>query len=423
MSSEPSSERKRISVDQVRPGMYVVGLDQPWLETPFLCHQRLIKNQDDIEVLKRRGIREVVIDPARGADVAPAPAADRAPSQTDGAGLSADSARGAGKSSSAAENAFEAFARELDACQLIQQQALAAAESIFDGAMTGAPVSAQVAEKVVVDLLETIARSPEANLLLVQMRRFKEDLAMHGINVCVLSLVVNAVEAIAADAVALGLGALLHDVGETRLPRNLLHKMAGLTPTEERLIERHPALGEQLLAQCRDLPPEARRIVVEHHERLDGSGYPRHARAGDISPLSQIVALADLYDAMLSGRRRSVLQPIDALRQLFVLGQSGAFERNLVEHVIRSLGVYPVGTLVQLNTGERGIVVAANHRDTLKPTLRIITSRLGGVLRHGPIVSLAESGEERRIVGALNPIKEGINPLAFLKPAPEKAEV
>lgn len=403
--------------------MYVVSLDQPWLETPFLCHQRRIKSQEDIDVLKRRGIREVVIDTARGVDVVFSEPAREEPSQTRVAESAADAARDGGKTSSAAEIAFDSFLREIDTCQLIQQQALAAAESIFDGVGTGAPVSAQVAEKVVVDLLETISRSPEANLLLMQMRRFKKDLAAHGLNVCILSLVVNAVEEVAADAVALGLGALLHDVGETRLPKNLFHKMAGLTPMEQRLVERHPALGAQLVSDCRDLPPEARRIVLEHHERADGSGYPQQAHGGDISPLSQIVAITDLYDDMLCGRRGPVLQPMDALRQLFMLGQSGTLERDLVERVIRSIGVYPVGTVVELNTGERGIVIAVNRADTLKPTLRIITSRVGGLLRHGPIVHLADAGEQRRIVGALNPIKEGIDPLAFLKPAPESARV
>lgn len=423
MSTAQSNERKRISIDQVRPGMYVVSLDQRWLETPFLCHQRRIKSQEDIDALKRRGIREVVIDPARGSDVVCAEPAREEPAQAHGPESAAEASGDGGRPSSSAESAFDSFAREIEACQLIQQQALAAAESIFDGVSTGAPVSAQVAQKVVVDLSETISRSPEANLLLTQMRRFKEDLAAHGLNVCVLSLVVNAVEKVTSDAVALGIGALLHDVGETRLPKNLLHKMAGLTPMEQRLVERHPALGAQLLGGCRDLPPETQRIVLEHHERTDGSGYPRQVRGDDISSLSQIVAITDLYDDMLCGRRGPVLQPIEALRQLFVFGQSGALDGDLVGRVIRSIGIYPVGTVVELNTGERGIVVAVNRRDALKPTLRIITSRLGGLLRHGPIVHLAAAGEQRHIVGALNPIKEGIDPLAFLKPAPESARV
>jgi len=160
------------------------------------------------------------------------------------------------------------------------------------------------------------------------------------------------------------------------------------------------------------------RIVTEHHERVDGLGYPSGAAGPQISAFSQIVAITDTYDDILTGRKLSPLQPLEVLRQLYMQGNSGVFDRGLVEQVIRCLGVYPAGSLVELNTGERGIVIAANRNDSLKPTLRIISSRDGLTLSNGPIVNLfeADTGSiERRIIRALDPGKERVNPFAFLK--------
>jgi HD-GYP domain-containing protein (c-di-GMP phosphodiesterase class II) len=310
---------------------------------------------------------------------------------------------------------------ELRAARVIHNEALAVAQNMFDGALGGGPVKSEGAKKVVTDLMSSIARSPEANLLLMQMRRFQKDLFSHAVNVCVLSLVVGVLEDFDIDVAGLGVGALLHDIGETRLPRNLIRKKDGFTNAERRLVEQHPMLGAMLLEQNLDLAPCARQIVLEHHERIDGSGYPLGVRAGNLSLAGQIVAITDAYDEMLSGRNQAVLQPVEVLRQLFVQSNAGALDRELVERIIRCLGVYPIGSLVELNTGERGIVVAANRTDTLKPTLRIVMSSNGLIHSSGPIVSLADTKSgalQRRIVGSLDPGKERIDPMAFLKLAP-----
>jgi HD-GYP domain-containing protein (c-di-GMP phosphodiesterase class II) len=186
-------------------------------------------------------------------------------------------------------------------------------------------------------------------------------------------------------------------------------------------VEQHPQLGALLVQQSEEIPPIARRIILEHHERIDGSGYPNRIRGEEISLQSQVVAITDLYDDMLSGRNQAVLQPTEVLRQLFVQSNAGALDRGVVERIIRCLGVYPVGSLVEFNTGEQGIVVAANRADSLKPTVRIVTSRNGLVQSNGPIISLADARPdepERRIVGALDPGRERIDPMAFLKLAP-----
>jgi len=417
--------KKQITISELKPGMYVVGLDRSWFQTPFLFHRKLIKDAAEIEMFKLHGIREVVIDVSEGADsepplhsepdeltgaqrpdvAAPTPAAEAA-SPKNGAQAQAKTL---------AEKVFRPLTRELKVARTIHDEALALARRIFDGVGSGAPVHSPAARKVVTDLLSSITRSPEANLMLAQMRRFQNDLMTHAVNVCVLSLVVATMERLDNSITALGLGAMLHDVGKTRLPRNLIRRPSGYTEQERRLMERHPTLGATILRQSENIPELAQRIAAEHHERIDGSGYPCGIRGAEIALPSQLVAITDLYDNMLSGRYRPPLQPIEVLRQLYLQSNAGALDRGLIEKVIRCLGVYPIGSLVELNTGERGIVIAANRADSLKPTLRIVSSADGAAEPHGPIVNLAEShsdSTERRIFRALDPAKEQLDVMA-----------
>ena len=425
MTTEHLTTRKRIPIERIKPGMFVVGFDRSWLETPFLFHRKLIKSDADIETLKRHGIHEVEIDTAYGVDLAvDNESLDRSEYHAGSSGDVAPlTAAQSSRKPSEAEIAFQPLAKELTAAQSIHAEAMGAAKTIFDGVRGGAPVKRAVAEEVVQTLGASILRSPEASLLLMQMRRFDQDLFTHAVNVCVLSLVLNASEGIGADPVSLGLGALLHDIGESRLPGNLLRKHDSFTEAELRLVERHAEFGWELLSSG-DFADEVCRIALEHHERLDGSGYPHKINGGSIAFASQVVAITDVYDDMMSGRNQPLLPPVDVLRWLFLQGNAGAFERRLVEKMIRCLGVYPVGSLVELSSGERAIVVAANPQDALKPTVRIITSGLGFMQKHGPVVGLADadSGEvERRIVKALNPRKERIDPMAYLHLAPALA--
>ncbi|MGZ8496164.1 MAG: HD-GYP domain-containing protein, partial [Candidatus Binatia bacterium] len=320
---------------------------------------------------------------------------------------------------SAAELAFQPLARELENARAIHDEALTLAQTIFDGVGGGSRIDGKIAAQAVMQLQASIMRSPEASLLLMQMRRFQTDLFTHAVNVCVLSLVVALAEDLGDDIATLGMAALLHDIGETRLPRALLHKTNNFTDSEANLLKQHPALGAALLAQAPGIAPMAQSIVLAHHERIDGSGYP--SGGADLSLYSQIVALTDSYDDMLSGRNQVALQPTEVLRQLYLQANSGSADRALVEKVIRSLGVYPIGSVVELNTGERGVVVATSRLAALKPVVRVIMSRSGLIQFNGPVIGLADVAKdaiERRIVAVLDPVKERIDPLVFMRLAP-----
>ena len=205
MDTEQLSTRKRVLISQLKPGMYVVSLDQSWFQTPFYVHRRLIKNAEEIAQLKKLGVREVVIDISQGADIESpitAPAAAR---------VSTTASQPTERSIPLHETALQPLVKEIETAKTIHAEALAGAQRIFDGIGGGSPLSSPIAKKVVTTLLESITRSPEANLLLTQMRRFEHDLFTHAVNVCVLCLVVGTLDGFDSEISALGLGALLHE--------------------------------------------------------------------------------------------------------------------------------------------------------------------------------------------------------------------
>lgn len=416
MTFQKSNAKKRIPLRQLKPGMYVVQLDRAWIHTPFLFNSKQIKDARDIELLAKHGICEVVIDTERGADAEPPKTDPNHEWALEERGKTTELAAGS-KGRLRYERVLEPLIQEISAAKGIHQEALTTAQSVFDGVGRGSALNSPAAKQTVTSLLSSVTRSPEANLLLTQMRRFQNDLFTHAVNVCVLSMVVGTLEGFTEEISELGLGALLHDVGQVRLPRNLIRKSDRFTEQERRLLEQHPVLGGAILEQADNISPAAKKIVIEHHERLNGTGYPLKAGEHAISALSQIVAITDAYDAMITGRNGVLQKPIDVLRELYLEANAGAFDRNLVEKVIRSLGVYPVGSLVELNTGERGIVLAANRKDTLKPTIRLVLTRDGLPLSRGPVLSLGEAESAaigRRILRSLDPGKERIDIMRHL---------
>ncbi|MGC3973804.1 MAG: DUF3391 domain-containing protein [Nitrospira sp.] len=399
---------KRISIDQLTVGMFIAGLDQPWYRTPFLIHKWLVSDCNDIVQLKRHGIEIVTIDTDRGLDVgavpvaapeAPAPVLE--PSQASSETLDAPARRHSSHAAAAAT----------------YRGAMEAIERVFTEVEAGQPPKLAALKPVVSRLLQQIIEQPEAMMIqfcLDKMRRFDGTLATHGIDVCVLTLLL-AVEnsCTESEMEALGLGALLHDIGFVRLPRNLYRKTSPLTEQEQVLMRQHPQLAATVLSKIDSLPGTVFQIIAQHHEFQDGSGFPKLVKPGGLSPLAQLMALADTYDDLVTSRYgRAPLLPHDAIRQLFVLGAKGRYDKNLVEVAIKMLGVYPLGSLIKLNTNECAVVIGLNHEDRLRPRIRIIRGP-DGEIQHPPIDSdlqnQAVDQPARTILRALDPGQEQID--------------
>lgn len=403
------SKLKHISIDDLTPGMYVVGVDVPWYRTPFLSHKRLIEDTTVIDTMRRCGIRTVTIDPRKGKDVAGKPSIDGNDGQDEKDAAASDSIGATSLDQADSASAFYIAAEE-------------AIERMFDQLMQGGPPPSAVAKAAVAKIMRWILNDREAmmtQLAVRKIKRFDHSLTAHALDTCILSLAVSVEYGLDQDTqTLLGTGALLHDAGYLRLPRNLVRNRHECTGQERALLEQHPRLGITVLAECDDVHDEVKRIVAEHHERMDGSGFPEGRRGLDISRLAQIVGIVDWYDGMVSRRGgRPAMLPNDAVRRLFLSGKEGRFEAALIETTVRIVGVYPIGSLVLLNTGEQAIVVGLNPEARLKPKVLIIKGPRGeAYLKPHPVDLAAPSGGEAVpvIARALDPAHEFVNIALYL---------
>jgi putative nucleotidyltransferase with HDIG domain len=493
---------KTIRVDQLKPGMFIVGMDQPWYRTPFLLHKRLIRHTKEIDLLRQHGIREVKIDPGQGLDVEPNPSenapppahmqetvsalqpslarkpassekppqpasdAERKAAQPQSPGTQKDtppldrrvtaaapqpshavqpaSPKAAPQPASSAEPSTAqplppvtqedaprpSKTRErAAAAQATYTEAISSTNRLFEELEAGIVPRPNALRIVVMDVLSRVLDDGASMLSLLslqQMKRFDRTLASHALDVCTLSLIVAHDYGVAeGDLEALGAGALLHDIGYVRLPRNLYRRSHDLTEQERTMMQQHPALGLAVLREAQEDRDAVVRIVVEHHECSNGSGFPHKLKGDSLSVLAQLVSLVDLYDGMVSRRGgRPAMLPHDAIRQLFHLGDTGQYPKELIQTMIGSLGVYPIGSLVLLNTGEQAVVVGMNPTQRLKPVVKVITGPQGGSYLPPIRVDLGTQAAEasaRTITRVLDPLHERVNVAMFLDGIHEEA--
>jgi putative nucleotidyltransferase with HDIG domain len=491
---------KTITIDQLTPGMFIVGMDQAWYRTPFLIHKRLIRHTKDIDLLRQYGIREVKIDPSQGLDVEPVHLGDGpllpnaqvtdAPTSHKGSPEEALQPASSGEplaaqplplgtqkhapmsshaeqtvadptqSSHPVEPASPEEAPQPASCEEMQaaqplphvtqedrpttseprEKAAAAAqetyrdatcsmERMFEELEAGIVPRPDALRIVVANVLSRVLADGTSMLSLLslqKMKRFDRTLASHALDVCTLSLIVGQTYGVAEQELeTLGTGALLHDIGYVRLPRNLYRRIHDLTEQECMMMRQHPALGLAMLRDAQEDRDTVVRIVSEHHESINGSGFPNQLKGASVSVLAQLVGLVDAYDGMVSRRGgHPAMLPHDAIRQLFHLGDTGQYATDLIQAMIGSLGVYPIGSLVLLNTAEQAVVVGMNHTQRLKPVIKVITGSHGGSYLTPIRVDLgaqAAGTSARTITKVLDPLHERVNVAMFLDGIHEEA--
>jgi HD-GYP domain-containing protein (c-di-GMP phosphodiesterase class II) len=403
---------KRIAIEQLIPGMFIIEMDVPWYRTPFLSHKRLIKDLQTIQLMKQHGIRMVTIDTSKGSDLPSEPA----PNTQQAASHQTTNPDVPSPPDTKTERTPEAQPDD-HSVTVLYAQAQEAVERIFEDLERGIPPSPEATKTIVSNVLGQVLRDRTAmatQVAIQKIKQFDRSLTAHALDTCILSLVVaieNGLDQATQEQV--GMGALLHDAGYVRLPRNLVRKREECNGQDKTLLEQHCKLGVALLSEHPGMHEDVLRIVREHHERADGSGFPAGLGNDQVSRLAQIVGIVDFYDGMVSRRgTRPAMIPHDAVRQLFLAGERGQFEKSLVELMIRSIGVYPVGSLVKLNTGEQAVVVGVNPQQRLKPLVKVTADPQGGSYTTPIEVDLATPSPDhtvRTVLRVLDPAKERVN--------------
>lgn len=407
----------RIHIDQLRPGMRIESLDRSWFSTPFLRHQMTITSQDQIQQLKFSGVQMVKI--ADDADPAWTTEHEAVPSS--------DSIEEGGGAVAAEPSVYDAvpdplpFEEELP----VARQVYAAAKSVIQNAMNdvrmGRDINMDAVNQVVADMADSVLRNPDALTSLSRLKHFDEYTFFHSVNTSLLALSMGRNLGFADEEIhQLGVGTLLHDIGKTKIPLEILNKPGKYEPHEFEIMKQHAMRGAEVLAGTTGLSDCFLKPALEHHERVDGSGYPYRRTRDELSQFGMISAVVDIYDAITSDRCYHKAKPAhETLQFLYKISQKGHLDSRLVQRFIQVVGVYPVGSLVVLNTGEVAVVSRLNRETPLTPVV-IAVKGPGNVLFSQPeTIDLARYEKNkvwRSIVRVTDQASTGIIPSVYLDP-------
>ncbi|MGE5386180.1 MAG: HD-GYP domain-containing protein [Betaproteobacteria bacterium] len=358
---------RKIGIGQLIPGMYVVDLHKSWLDHGFWRTRFRVRDRTIIRRLMAAGIQQVSIDTARGLDIEP----DTEPTPT--ARINAV-ARTLGRRAASARRAPVTVSlgeeRRRATSLLAETQALT--QDMMERARHGGTVEAARLEPVVTKMIASVRRNPDALIPLARLKR-ADYVGEHAVSTAALiTALAWRLEVPEPQVERLALGALVKDVGAVALDARLGEKHGNLSPDELELVQGHVEESLAALDAPARLGETSVAVILEHHERFDGLGYPYGLQGEDISLAGRMAAIVDTYDAMTSDRPyRRALSPAAALAGIFEQGGQ-QFDPELVASFIHTVGLFPVGTLVRLESGHLAVVVAQHADQPLEPMVRVI---------------------------------------------------
>lgn len=274
------------------------------------------------------------------------------------------------------------------------QESTRVMENIMDQVRFGKPLDKNAVQKSSVNIIDSVLRNQNAMFSLLNLKNFDEYTFTHSVNVAIIAVSFAHYLKFPKDKlISLGKGALIHDIGKAKIPVDIINKPGALTDYEFRLIQKHPSLGEQICLKEQMLTQSEINIITQHHEAYDGSGYPYHINGKQIDRFAAMVSIADFYDALTTERSyKKAFHPHDAIRLIY--NQTGKkFDPRLVNHFIKTIGIYPVGSIVRLNSGKVAVVIAFNQDNILKPIIKIALDADNKPSLNKEIISLSESEE------------------------------
>ena len=380
------SNKVKVFAEDLQLGMYVSELDRPWIDTPFLFQGFPVLEPAEIEQL-RQCCEFVYVDKDQSRSDAvkvPYMIPRKAPTPNK---THVSQPRRPVPPSSFSEKEFR---RALQRSYPVYNDARGWVDIMLEDSRLGVSIDTAKARNLVAKLADEVIKNPDALIWLTHMKSRDEYTATHCLNVCILALTFG--RSLGLDNKRLnilGLGALLHDIGKMQIPAAILNKPGRLTKEEFALMQTHPGQGYQLLKKQRGLPPLCLDIVLHHHERLGGSGYPDGLVDEQINLLTRITAIVDVYDAVTSDRcYHDGIPPALALKNLFTWAPKN-FDIGLIEQWIKCVGIYPVGSVVLLSTNETGIVIATEEYHRLKPVVMLVKKASGKAYSTRPLINLS----------------------------------
>ena len=405
---------KKISVRQLQVGMFVHDFSCHWMDHPFMRNRLMITSDDEIRKVIEAGIHELYIDTGKGLDVADAPTAEQAQDALEKE-LVAIAAR------QPAAVARVSLAEEIDRARQIKNQAHQLVRTVMHDARLGKAIELDQVEPVVQSITESILRNPGALTGLLRIKNKDDYTFLHSVSVC--TLLVAFCRSAGMDAgltQQAGLGGLLHDTGKALVPDEILNKPGRLTDAEFDVIRKHPKDGYDILAKMPGIGAVPLDITLHHHERMDGSGYPDKLPGDSISTLAQMAAIVDVYDAITADRcYHKGMSAAEALRKIYEWSKFH-FNPQHVQAFMRCVGIYPVGTLVRLESGRLGVVIEPHETNLLAPKVRAFFSTRSNTYIKPVDIDLSKPlgmGGGDKIMSHEPPEKWRVDPMKFFDQA------
>ena len=384
---------KRISTGQLRTGMFLQELCGSWLEHPFWRTSFKITDPKDIRRIVESGIRDVWIDTAKGLDVAPPVVAQAAPEPA------AEPAPVVAPEELPAPPARVEAAAELQRAARIVSTAKEAVTSMFQEARMGQAIDAESAGPLVEEIAGSVLRNPGALISLARLKTKDDYTYMHSVAVCALMVALGRELGLDEKMIReVGLAGLLHDIGKMAIPLDILNKPGKLTDSEFVCVKSHPEEGWKMLQEGRGVGETTLDVCLHHHEKVDGSGYPKRLKGDEISLYAKMGAVCDVYDAITSNRPyKAGWDPAESIRKMAEWCH-GHFDESVFQAFVKCLGIYPIGSLVRLASGRLGVVTEQTGASLLAPRVKVFFSIRAQAHIPPEVVDLSRPGVKDKIV-------------------------
>ena len=392
---------KKISVDQLKVGMHLKEFCGSWMEHPFWRTGFVIVDPKDIKTILASSIKEVWIDVSKGDDV---PIGEVAVSEAESeAQVETELHQAAQDRRDVAPVSTEV---ELQRAAKICAQSKQAVISMFQEARMGKAVDTGGAKKLVEEISDSVARNPSALISLARLKTVDDYTYMHSVAVC--AMMVGLAKQLGLDEEqtrAAGLAGLMHDLGKALMPMEVLNKPGKLTDAEFAIIKTHPEEGHRLLLTGQDVDTVVLDVCLHHHEKTDGSGYPKGLKADEISLFAKMGAVCDVYDAITSNRPyKAGWDPAESLRKMAEWA-NGHFDNKVFQAFVKSLGIYPIGSLVKLSSGRLGVVVSQSGKSLTMPLVKVFYSTKSNLRVVPEVIDLSSPGTTEKIINREDPAK------------------
>ncbi len=398
---------KKIPISQLRKGMFVHDLNCGWMDHPFLTNQFPVKDDDTLKTLRGMGLRELYIDTKKGLDVADALTQQEVKQEI--------------------SQAMEAIANEpslpmsvtlqeeIGHARILHKEANQIAHNMLLDIRLGKQIEMEKVEPLVENMIDSIFRNPDALLPLARLKDHDNYTFQHSVSVCALMIsFARGLKLERPTIKEIAIGALLHDVGKAKVPDSILNKPAKLTEAEFDKMKSHVVQSIIVLQHTPGISQIALDVAGQHHERFDGTGYPNKLQGDQISLYGQMGSIVDVYDALTSVRvYKKGMPPTEALGKLLEWSKYH-FDPELVRQYIKSVGIYPTGSLVHLESDRLGVVMEQNEEKMMQPIVKVFYSAKSRHYLTPEIVNLAKPSCQDRIVGHEAFDSWGIDPAKWL---------